>query len=176
MADKPSGFHWQFLGDRSSDLYLPLIVDQQVLDQRRRFTLSARYALNLALLAVKRFKHPSLGTEHLLLGILGTPAPTVAEALNQWGVTQSKLQEMFEEQILPDTAPRLISIPVTPAFKQALHLAEQYAQQQQQPVGPEHLFLGILSDENETASVFLRRWGITYQRWLQSFSSTGEKP
>ncbi len=127
--------------------------------------------------------HDSIGDEDLLLGILQVDEGVAFEALSSLGVTLERTREESEKMVsdalssigvsfeemrresgeafdmsLPDDR----RIPFSPrakkvlerALREALRLRDNY-------IGPEHVLLGILDNEDGTAVRMLGRMGIS---------------
>ena len=55
------------------------------------FTRKAQHALNLAMQAATEMGHTYIGSEHLLLGLLGEETGVAAHCLQEKGVTREKI-------------------------------------------------------------------------------------
>jgi hypothetical protein len=136
-------------------------VDNAVLFERCNGP--ARRALQLAFREAARRQHDFLGTEHLLFGLLCDHAGPCAAALQ--GLTQApeaiqaRLDQMLHDE---ETGAAMEQFPLSPALQRALRFAhEESALLGQALVGPEHLLLGLLRENDTQASVVLASFGVT---------------
>ena len=67
-----------------------------------QFTKKAASALKLAAKAARRRGHSSIGSEHLLLGLLEEGVGTAAQVLIGAGVEEEKLKSLIDQLIAPD--------------------------------------------------------------------------
>ena len=127
-----------------------------------RFTPRANEATRRAERAAREIGHYSVGTEHLLLGILDEGHNLAVSVLASLEIELTDLRAELTGSMGPATSePLEADLPFTPSAKrafecttkEALHLGHNY-------VGCEHLLLGLLSTEESTASQVLRRMGL----------------
>ncbi|MDV6244765.1 Clp protease N-terminal domain-containing protein [Rhodococcus opacus] len=86
-----------------------------------KFSDQARQVVVLASGAARTQHQNSIGTEHLLVGILDAGGPGAA-ALTSWGVTKPALDSKLEELSAPTgSAPASGHIPFTPKTKKVLY-------------------------------------------------------
>src|SRR3989344_4251772 len=110
-----------------------------------RFTDRARKAVSLARQEAQRLQHQYLGTEHLLLGLLGEGSGVAANVLRNLDVDLDKIRREVEKIVQHGTEPppQPTNIPFTPRTKHALELAAGAATKLGHGyVGTEHLLLG----------------------------------
>jgi len=129
-----------------------------------RLTPAAKEVLEFAKKEAERFRHNYVGTEHLLLGIIGQGKPGKSFALKvltSSGIEISVLVKFVESRI--GVGPEIASIsniPFTPRVKKVLALALRESRQMKcEYVGPEHLLLGILLEGDGIAAEALRFFG-----------------
>jgi len=116
-----------------------------MLDQ---FTDDARRAVVRAQEEARRLDHPYIGTEHLLLGLLGLDASAAAVALS---VSVDAVRQQVE-QLAGRGGDRPGSrLPFTVAAKQAIEGALAAASRRKQKVGPQHMLLGLLDQQDDVA-------------------------
>ena len=124
-----------------------------------RFSVQARKVMKLARDEAYNLKHNYIGTEHLLLGLIDEDEGIAAAVLRQLGVKSSVVRG--ELNIAPATNPLAAgTIPFTRHAKQALESSvERAAEMRHNYIGPEHLLLGILTDEESQAAKLLVKLG-----------------
>ncbi len=174
------GFYWREIASSTpAEKQIPPFADPELIELMRisqqHTTRKARISIQRGRDAVIDFKHAMLGTEHLLLGVLRTPDQLVAGMLKRHGFDRIQLSRTFEAEFVPGAEPKPEAIPMTAACKQAVRLAIQEATRQSQPVGPEHLLLGISNEGSGLAGAFLARLRLTHQGLLLSLSLEANK-
>lgn len=146
-----------------------------------RLTARAQTAMTLAHQEALRRGDDFVGTEHLLLGLLGEAEGIAAAVLRDCGLaldtTRAAVDELVGRRADPQTDKR--ALPLMPRVKRAMELAEEEAQRlRQRYVGTEHLLLGILREGEGVAADILLRRGITFERaWdgvLARLASVGQ--
>jgi ATP-dependent Clp protease ATP-binding subunit ClpC len=114
-----------------------------------RFTPRARHAIVLAQEEARGLQHNYIGTEHVLLGLLGEPESIGARALAGFGLTLTNAREEVLASVGPGPGAKDGHIPFTPRAKKVLELALREALAlQHNYIGTEHLLLGLVR-ENE---------------------------
>jgi hypothetical protein len=122
----------------------------------------ARQALALAEDAARKLNHDYIGTEHLLLGLLQADSGALASSLAALGVDPTQIQPRIEQLVQrgPQPVPQR-KLPFTPRAKRALELADEDAQfLQQDRIGPEHLFFGLLREPEGVGGQVLTSLGL----------------
>ena len=124
---------------------------------------AARAAIERARDEARSMGHEFLGTEHVLLGLLHDPSPEVAFVLSQLSLAAGQVRHELSGRLSPSQAEyRPRELPKTPRLARALHFAEQEALAfEQAEVGAEHLFLGLLREEEGVAAEALAAVGVT---------------
>src|SRR5487761_38845 len=110
-----------------------------------RFTNRARHVVVLSQEEARRLQHGYIGSEHVLLGLLGEPGGLAFRALERFGMTLDSTRE--EVKAIVGTGEVTLSghIPFTPRAKKTLELALREAQQlHHKYVGTEHILLGVI--------------------------------
>ncbi len=125
-----------------------------------KFTQRAELAIEKARAAAGELGHSTVGTEHLLLGILAENIGLGARILSQRGVCERELRRMILE-IDGSGAPGL---PVQGLSARARIAVERAAQEaaalRQSYIGTEHLLLGILRQSDCTGAAVLQGLGL----------------
>ncbi len=112
-----------------------------------RFTNRARHAVVLAQEEARRLQHNYIGTEHILLGLLGEPGGVAFRALEGFEMSLDGARE--EVKAIVGTGSRTVSghIPFTPRAKKTLELALREARQLHHDyIGTEHILLGVIRE------------------------------
>ena len=125
-----------------------------------RFTNRARHAVVLAQEEARRLQHNYIGTEHVLLGLLGEPDGLACRALE--GVGMSLESARGEVTAIVGTGAASLSghIPFTPRAKKTLELALREALQlHHNYIGTEHILLGLMRQGEGVATQILSAFG-----------------
>src|SRR5215467_10845995 len=111
-----------------------------------RFTTSARRAVVLSQEEAARLKHNYIGTEHIVLGLLGEPEGLASRVLAGLGMSLEDARQEVADMVAPGTTDPTGHIPFTPRAKKTLELALREALQLNHDyIGTEHILLGILT-------------------------------
>ncbi len=130
-----------------------------------RFTGRARHALLLAQEEAHRLRHGSIGTEHLLLGLLREEGGVAAEVLAGLGIALADVRAEVER--IGGRGDRVVSgeVRLTPRAKRAIELAvDESRLLDHNFVGTEHLLLGLVREGDGIAARILTAQGVTLQR------------
>jgi ATP-dependent Clp protease ATP-binding subunit ClpA len=122
-----------------------------------RFTNRARHVVVLAQEEARRLQHNYIGTEHILLGLLGEPGGLAAQALDRFGLSLAGARE--EVKAIVGTGAKTMSghIPFTPRAKKTLELALREALQlRHNYIGTEHILLGVVREGEGVAAKILK--------------------
>ena len=121
-----------------------------------RFTDRARRVLVLAQEEARLLNHSFIGTEHILLGLIGEGDGLAAQALSTLGITPEAVRRKVEETIgMAGTAPSG-SPPFTPRAKKVLELSLREALQLGHSyIGTEHILLGLVREGEGVAATVL---------------------
>jgi ATP-dependent Clp protease ATP-binding subunit ClpC len=122
-----------------------------------RFTNRARHVVVLAQEEARLLQHNYIGTEHLLLGLLGEPGGLAFRALERFGITRDGVREQVKAIIGPGKKEVSGHIPFTPRAKKTLELALREALQLHHGyIGTEHILLGLIKEGNGVAVQIMR--------------------
>ena len=125
-----------------------------------RFTEGARRVSVLALQEARRFNHTAIGTEHLLLGLIGEGG-AASSVLVSFGLSLRGCRANVREVAGRGSLPVPGHLPFTPGAKRALALAVREALAlDHRHVGTEHLLLGVLALDDGVAVDLLARCGL----------------
>jgi prophage maintenance system killer protein len=146
----------------------------------RRFTDRARRAVQLAQEEAQLLNHNYVGTEHLLLGLLGEGEGVAAKALESLGISLEAVRAQVEELIGHGQSAPAGHIPFTPRAKKALELSLREALQLgHNYIGTEHILLGLAREGEGVAAELLIGFGAGHARLrdqvLQVLTGEGER-
>jgi hypothetical protein len=132
----------------------------------QRFTQRARTALTIAQQETEKRHAYQIGSEHLLLGLIGVPEGIAGRALVSLGITSERAREQMES-ILPASGDPQTAMPAKISLgddvKQTLETAIDEARRMgQHYVSTEHLLLGILRIREGLALKMLKGLGLTH--------------
>ena len=122
-----------------------------------RFTNRARHVVVLAQEEARRLQHNYIGTEHVLLGLLGEPGGLAFRALDRFGMSLEGTRE--EVKAIVGTGSGTVGghIPFTPRAKKILELALREALQlHHNYIGTEHILLGVIREGNGVGAQVLK--------------------
>jgi ATP-dependent Clp protease ATP-binding subunit ClpC len=126
-----------------------------------RFTQKAIIAIQLAQGESRRLGHGYVGTEQILLGLIGEGSGLASQFLTSVGVNFENAQIEVEKIIGRGRGHTPDPIPFTPRAKQVLELAlEQSRQLGHNYIGTEHLLLGILREADGLGARVLQNLGV----------------
>jgi len=130
----------------------------------RKFTQRARNTVIHAQEEAREMKHPAIGTEHILLGLLREGEGVGAKALMNLGLDLDNLREEIKRYLGENQAASEGpdgDLPITPRAKKVFNIAFDEARLQGvNYVGTEHLLLAILREEEGIASQVLLAMGV----------------
>jgi hypothetical protein len=112
-----------------------------------RFTERARGVVVLAQEEARALKHNYIGTEHILLGLVGEQEGLAGQVLEALNITPASVRELIRREVGSGDEVTLSQIPFTPrakkvlemALREALSLGHDY-------IGTEHLLLGLVRE------------------------------
>lgn len=125
------------------------------------FNQKAIKAVMFAQEEARRTGHSVVGTEHLLLGLIGEATATAALILKDLKVTLHESRRLIEGMTGRGTGYSPVNIPFTPKAKKMFEQAFQEARQLgEQAIATEHLLLAITSDPESLAAKILIMQGV----------------
>ena len=121
-----------------------------------RFTEKAIKVVMLAQEEARRLGHNFVGTEQIMLGLIGEGTGIAAKVLKSMGISLKEARVEVEKIIGRGSGFVAVEIPFTPRAKRVLELALEEARQLgHNYIGTEHLLLGLLREgEGVAARVF----------------------
>jgi ATP-dependent Clp protease ATP-binding subunit ClpA len=130
-----------------------------------RFTDRARRVLVLAQDEARLLGHGFIGTEHILLGLIGEDQGVAAKALEALDISLDAVRHEVVEIIGTAGQPRGGSPPFTPRAKKVLELSLREALQlDHNYIGTEHILLGIVREGEGVGAQVLVRLGADLER------------
>ncbi len=145
---------------------------------REVFTNRAKKALQNAQDEAKLLRHRTVGTEHLLLGLVleedGIAGNTLREATLTAEDVRDEIEHLIDygpmennnEQDLGD-----VVLPYSPRARQIMSYAADEARRLNSPlIGTEHLLLGLLRDENILSSQIMKNLNLSLSKVRQTIS------
>ncbi|MDH6605266.1 hypothetical protein M2164_000901 [Streptomyces sp. SAI-208] len=159
---KRNGASWTEIGDAIG-------VSKQAAQQRHapgpfeRFTRLNRHGIVLAQEAARTHKHDFIGTEHMLLGLLGEPQGLAYEVLVAKAGPEQRIRDAIEEAMPPAGEKALRGhIAFRPESKEAIEQARLASTELGHDwVGTEHTLLGLIRVEESPAAQILHTLGFT---------------
>lgn len=134
-------------------------------DNFEKFTERARRVLSLAQYEAQQLNHNYMGTEHLLLGLLGEPDGVAHKMLEYMGAQPDRVRASVMQIIGRGDRIIMGEIGLTPRSKKAIELAVDEARRLNQHfVGTEHLLLGLIREGDGVAAGVLKSAGVTLER------------
>jgi ATP-dependent Clp protease ATP-binding subunit ClpA len=123
-----------------------------------RFTNRARHTVVLAQEEARLLKHNYIGTEHILLGLLGEPDGFAGRVLAGFGMSREGAREEVRAIVGTGTAAPSGHIPFTPRAKKTLELSLREALQlSHNYIGTEHILLGLIREGDGVAAQVLKQ-------------------
>jgi ATP-dependent Clp protease ATP-binding subunit ClpC len=125
-----------------------------------RFTERARQTIVLAQEHARELQHTRIGTEHLLLGLLGADGSIAAVPLARQGLTTDRVQAEVVRLVARGAEPSPRQIPFTANAKQVLEHSLQEGQAlHQRHVGTGHILLALVGAPETTGGRALHELG-----------------
>jgi ATP-dependent Clp protease ATP-binding subunit ClpC len=126
-----------------------------------RFTEKAIKVVMLAQEEARRLGHNFVGTEQILLGLIGESTGIAAKVLKSMGVNLKDTRVEVEKIIGRGSGFVAVEIPFTPRAKRVLELSLEEARQLgHNYIGTEHILLGVLREGDGIASRVLEALGV----------------
>ncbi|WP_373217162.1 ATP-dependent Clp protease ATP-binding subunit [Ruminococcus sp. 5_1_39BFAA] len=140
---------------------------------QNRFTEQAEKALSLASEAAHSLNHSYIGTEHLLVGLLGEKEGTAGRVLEEFGVDPKRLLDLIAKLIAPPknqlTQVEERKPQYSPRAKKVIENAVKEAEDvHRSAAGTEHLLLSMLRETDCVGTRLLYTMGINIQKLYSS--------
>jgi len=136
----------------------------------QRFTEKARSAVFYGQEEASEAGYNTVGTEHLLLGMLRIQDSSAWRILEQVGVDPFALKQDVKQQMAAGDDPKGRDMVLTPRCKRVIDLAYYEARQlDHKYIGTEHLLLGLLREDEGEAAKILKKAGVDLAKARQAF-------
>jgi ATP-dependent Clp protease ATP-binding subunit ClpA len=123
-----------------------------------RFTNKARHVVVMAQEEARKLRHNYIGTEHILLGLLGESDGYAFRALEGFGMSLESGRDEVRAIVGPGQVAPSGHIPFTPRAKKTLELALREALQlHHNYIGTEHILLGVIREGEGVGAQVLRQ-------------------
>lgn len=130
-----------------------------------RFTENALQVIMMSQEESRRLGHNFVGTEQILLGLLGEGNGIATDAVRDYGITLRKVRMEVERLIGKGTGFVALEIPFTPRAKKVLEAAiRQSKDLNHSYVNTEHIFLALLNDLDGICAKVLQNLGANIPR------------
>ncbi len=143
-----------------------------------RFTQKAQAALNAALGFASEMGHTYIGSEHLLMGLIGDGSSVAAHYLAEREVTLDKVKAAVAELSGVGSPTSVSAADMTPRTRSIIEMSLYEAQRGGQSyIGTEHLLLALLNERDCVAAKIMENLGVSLgdlQRDLNAF--VGNQP
>lgn len=127
------------------------------------FSSQLRAVLGTARVEAQRFRHPYIGTEHILLGLIRDEDGGSADVFRTLGVAREEIRQKLEETLRP--GPEMIArpdLPYTARAKKVLELTmQECVRSRAVAADTQQLLVGLCAEEKGIAAEVLRSLGIT---------------
>ena len=144
---------------------------------QKPYTKKAEKVLDIAKKASRSMHHSYIGTEHLLIGLLGEGSGAAAKVLSSAGVDEERILELIENLIAPSGnvivadaggySPRTLRV-----LENAAKEAERFKNEK---VGTEHLLIALIKEADCAAVRLLNTLGVNLQRlYVGTLTAMGE--
>ena len=145
------------------------------------FSERAKNVLELAKSAASELGHTSVGSEHILLGIVRDGGDTAAKILLDEGLDEKLIYALILKNSSRGTLGNETTLSLTPSASRIIEIAMIEAQRLgHNYVGPEHLFMGILREYESVAAKLILSTGVDlnklYTSVISLFGSNVFKP
>ena len=131
-----------------------------------RLSDEAQQALDRAYAEARRFRHRSVGTEHLLIALCGDES-AAARVLGNYGVSEAAVRTTLEMSVPIGMTPPWQEIDDAPALRAALRRADDAARARgAREVSPAQLLAAVTEDASSPAARMLAFMGVDLD-WLR---------
>lgn len=133
-----------------------------------RFTQRAQKVLQLAQEEAIRMKHESIGTEHILLGLIREGGGIAAKAMEAIEVSTKMIEENIEELVGIGTGDVGPIVHYTPRAKKVIELSvDESRKLGHSYIGTEHLLLALIREGEGVAARVLNNSGVSLNKARQ---------
>jgi ATP-dependent Clp protease ATP-binding subunit ClpC len=133
----------------------------------RRFSPKVKQILSKSRDEALRLGHNYIGTEHILLGILSDPDLLAFKVLKSLEIDASDLRQSIEDEVsikdVPTQSLQVGNLPLNAQAEKVLKVTFLEAKQlKSEEICPEHIFLSMLKNNDNTASKVLNQFDVDY--------------
>ena len=144
---------------------------------QKPYTKKAEKVLEIAKKASRSMHHSYIGTEHLLIGLLGEGSGAAAKVLSSAGVDEDRILELIENLIAPSG--NVITADAGGYSPRTLRVLENAAKEAErfknEKVGTEHLLIALIKEADCAAVRLLNTLGVNLQRlYVETLTAMGE--
>ncbi len=126
-----------------------------------RYTEKARRVIFFARYEASQFGSPYIDTEHLLLGLLREDKALSNRFLPPQGSAESIFKQIQDHTVIREKVSTSADLPLSNEGKRVLaYAAEEAERLGHKHIGTEHLFLGLMREEQSFAAALLRERGL----------------
>ncbi len=142
-----------------------------------KFSFHVQQAIQYAREEALRLGHDSIGTEHLLLGLIHLGEGKAVKLLRGLNVDLDEVRETIEEAIeSPSTTMKMGNIPFTKRAEKVLKVSYIEGKNlSSDNIGTEHLLLALVKDEEGLAAQVLTSYDVTYDAIKAEMENMGEE-
>ncbi len=141
-----------------------------------RYTEKARRVIFFGRYEASQYGSPYIETEHLLLGILREDKPLARHCLPS-GASEAIRAKVDGSKPIAEKVSTSVDLPLSNANKRVLaYAAEEAERLKHQHIGTEHLLLGLLREDKETAAQILHELGVTLAGTREKIATWQREP
>lgn len=131
----------------------------------KNLTEPARQVMTLADEEARMLNHQSVGSEHILLGLVKEGEGIAAQALTVLELPVERLRPEVAGMVRPGTEPvKSGKLPLGPSAKAVLQSAQDEARKlNHSMIGTEHLLLGVVDQKDSVGALVLLKVGLTLE-------------
>ena len=120
---------------------------------QKEFTAQAEHVLEIAKSLAKRWKHPYIGTEHLLLALCREITGVAGQVLADHNVTEERVVKIVEKLVATEPGEKRTTIQYSPRLEFLLDNALLEASRQNSvKIGTEHMLLAMIKEADSVAT------------------------
>ena len=126
-----------------------------------RYTEKARRVIFFARYEASQFGSPFIETEHLMLGLMREDKLLTNRFLRSHGSVESIVKQIKAQTVIREKTSTSVDLPLSNECKRVLNYAAEEAERLgHKHIGTEHLFLGLLREQESFAASLLKERGI----------------
>ena len=146
-------------------------------DIMNHLTENARFAIQKADFYSKRYNNGYMGTEHLLLGILGQDTSAGSKLLFDEDITLEKVENSISSPATElHSNSQMAMMSLSEAIILTLQMAKNFVREQGiDSIGTEHLLYALINQPNSRASVILTDFGVDLDALAEKIEDLAEK-